>query len=543
MLDRNLFAITLILCFSLIVDPARAQDEWSDLLNDDLQLDAIPQFERIDDISGTIRLLREEGYRPVGPAVSLGLSDAIDLALGKNPQMRIAISNLYQSLQSLEVTESGYRGLFDLNSRFDENIRTFSTGQFRFDPNLGMIQDDVQRSTNQELFVIGPRYRQTFRNGAIIEINPRVELEHRSDGSFRRTRTRPDGYEHDARGNINMSLNVPINSRPREEIRVAIENAQINTIQADQSLYLQEKITEESVINTYWNIKTLERRLQIQNERLIQAMQIEFIRRTQYEFEQASQMQVGEAQIDVLNQQAEMINQEGQLRNSIELFNILLGIPVDANLTLVDDLSVEPLPLRPSEYISLVTESNLELENLRLQIRQTENNLGTAMLGQQPDLSFVSSFSRTDEGGQNIGVGMVFNWNFGDGGATKARVRVLQENLEQQQIQLWNRERVLVQETYNDLRSLQLQTQRIEILERNVAQAEQTLDNALFNFREFGQISFRDLQDLQVDVANSRVNLVNAIMQYNIAKSSLMQKIHEFTPSDPVAPLFTKLHN
>lgn len=547
-----LLALGLLIMASAAVPSAVAQngqDEVSSPAQPPVQPDpdlemldpGMSEPETIEDITGTVRMLEESAYKPAGATMTLDLDEALEVAMMNNPQIRIARSGVLQSLQDLELTKSAYRGLFDVSSRFDETIRTFEGGQFRIDPERGLISEDAASTENNELFSVGPRYRQTFDNGASIELNPSFEFENASDGQFDRTPTDPQGNQSDVRGRINMSFNFPINSAPREQVRTDLENARISTLQTDYDRYLQEEQIRELVINNYWQIKSFERQLEIQNERLLQAMQIEFIRRTQYEFEQASQLQVGEAQIDVLNQQSQLISQEGALEDAIEQFNILLGLPLETRLNLTDALEVEPLPYAPAEYISLVTSTNLELEQLRLQIRQTENNLRVAALGQQPELSFISSYSRTDEGGENIGFGMVFNWNFGDGGATRARVRALQESLEQQQIQLWNLKRNLIQETYADLRELQLQDKRIVILEENVEQSERTYENALFNFREFGQISFRDMQDFQIDLANSRVSLVNAKVQYRVARSSLMQKVHDFEPYETVAPVMTRL--
>ena len=107
---------------------------------------------------------------------------------------------------------------------------------------------------------------------------------------------------------------------------------------------------------------------------------------------------------------------------------------------------------------------------------------------------------------------------------------------EQLKIDLWDQERRLVQETYGDLRDLQIQMQRIPILERNVEQAYVNLENDLFIFTETGRITFRDMQDSQIDLAQSRINLARAIASYNFAKASLLQKVHNYEPSDAFEP-------
>ncbi|MDP8243919.1 MAG: TolC family protein [Candidatus Hinthialibacter antarcticus] len=532
--------VMLALCVSSFTGVA--QEVAKEIIQEPIEPLEIYEFfgavDSIEDLTGTVRLLKEGSYRPAGAQQALTLEAAIVVANDNNPQMNISRTSLRSALWQRELTEAAYRGLFDLDASFNEQLRTFSAGTIRFDEDEGQVFETRSDTRNVEAARLAPRYRQQFKNGLSINVTPNLDFEHDSDGSF----DSKSGNDEELSGGVNMNIRYPLFSAPREGIRRDLENADINTLQSDLGLYLQEKSIKQLVVNNYWRIKQLERELEIQNERLIQSLQIEFIFRTQYEFENASRVQVGEAQIDVLNNQANLISQEGSLRDSIELFNITLGLPLETELDLIDELAVEPISLSGDECIRLVTENNVELSNLSLSIRQQENNLRVAKLGQQPDFNINSQYFRNDEDSETMGIGLAFSWPFGDGGATRARVRITEENLERLRIQLWNLERQLIQETYDDLRTLDLQQQRIMILERNAIQAEANLDNALFTFKEFGRITFRDMQDSQIDLAQSRVSLVQAIVGYNISKSNLMQKIHEYEPSQEVAPLIDLLN-
>ncbi|MGI6457212.1 MAG: TolC family protein [bacterium] len=491
----------------------------------------------IDEITGTVSLLREGGFRPEGQHMELTLDEAINIALSLNPQIQSSMHGVAGAVADLDLVLSDYRDKYSLDGSMREQLRriTGSTG-FRIDPDLGVVRENVTRYENGELFTLGPTYSRQFRNGAFLEVAPSLEWEHRSDAAFDSGGDNDSGHNEEDRYRIDLRFDLPINSRPREQIETRIENARISTVRSDYQLYMQKQQIVEQIINQYWNIKLLQEELDIQNERLLQARRIEFIIQTQYEFENASEVQVGQAQIDVLNNQASLINTEGNLRTANEIFNLVLGIPITTELTLVDPLEVSPLPMSASEYISMITSSNLTLRNIELAIEQAENNLRVARLGQQPNLSWTNSFFRTDEGVQTYTTALVFSWPFGDGGATRARVRGLEESLEQLKIDLWDQERRLVQETYGDLRDLQIQMQRIPILERNVEQAYVNLENDLFIFTETGRITFRDMQDSQIDLAQSRINLARAIASYNFAKASLLQKVHNYEPSDAFEP-------
>lgn len=495
----------------------------------------------VDQVTVPESYLRNEVFRPQGGYMELSLRDAIEVAMEQNPQLRIAHHGLERSFYDLDDTNSAYRNTIDLAASGESNLTQRGGGTFRFDENLGQVRVNTRVSENDELISVGPRYRRTFRNAVSVDINPSFDYARNTENPFDTPAGSNIGHRDDTFPRISTSINVPINSRPRLQIDTAIENAELDVIRSDYDLYIREQAIQEQVINTYWNIQQVKESLDITRERLLQAKQIEFILQVQYENEKEALVNVNQAAVDVLTNEANFIQQEGSYRSTVEQFNILLGTPIETNLQLSDELIVEPLPMSSDHYIELITSTNLEIKDLKIAIQQLENNLRITKLGQQPDVTFSTAFSKDDEGRQDISFGLFFTWAIFDGGSTKARTRALEESLAQQAINLAELERQLVQEAYDDLRELQLQDQRIEILNRNVDQSRITLENALIQFREFGRITFRNMQDFQIDLANSRNSLLQAKVFYNRARSGLLQKVHEYEPSERITPLLNIL--
>jgi outer membrane protein TolC len=526
----NRIKVVFVVCVILVSARAYAQDP-------------IPAVQKIDDITGYLSLLGNEEFRTSAGTITLDLVSAIDMAMNKNPQMQIARVGVERSLASLDEVESGYRSQYTIDGRATERLQRLKGGRYRIDEVKGLIQENFERYENSELFTVSPIYEHRFKNASTLTFSPQIQWEHDSDGAFDASATNPGGKNEEDRYSVDFSYNYYLNSRPREQIRQQMDNSKLSAVQADFDLFATGKSTEDAVIGQYWRIKQLEEEVDIQNERLLQARRIEFIYRTQYEFDNASEMEVGQAEVDVMNNEASLIQAEGNLRSAIEMFNIILGIALETELELTNPLDVEPLPLDAREYIRLVTSTNLQLKDSLITIQKTENSLRVARLGQQPDVYLSGSYYRTDEGRENTTGALILRWPLGDGGATRARVRVLEKQLEQQKINLWNLERNLTREAYNDLRSLQLLTKQIEIQERNVKKAYVNLDNALFNFQEFGQISFRNLQDFQLDLTQSRSSLVRSKTSYNFSKSSLLSKIHYYEPSPEVSGFMSLFEN
>lgn len=502
-------------------------------------LDVKPAYESIEDITGFHSLLGKEDFRPSGPTKTLTLKETINLAMKKNPSIRISKLGLDQSLANLALTESTYKNTYRLDAQANENLRRLVGGKFRVDPEKGLVRESFEHYENSETFTLSPVYQRTFKDASRLTVSPQYRFQSDSDAAFDASSTNPAGKNYDNMYNVDITYDYYLNSKPRQEIRQRLENAKLSTIQADYDIFQTQKQTENAIIGQYWRIKQFEEEVDIQNERLLQAKRIEFIFQTQYEFENASEMEVGQAQIDVQNNEAQLIDLEGNLRSAVETLNYILGIPLETNLDLTDTLQVTPLPLNANHYVDEVTSTNLQLKNMRLAIQKTQNSLRVARLGQQPDVLLSGSYFRNDEGQENLGAALIFSWPFGDGGATKARVQSLRKQLEQQEINLWNTERSLIREAYDDLRNLQLLAKQIEIQKQNVDKAYINLENALFNFQEFGRISFRDMQDFQMDLSRSRSQLASAKVSYNLAKSNLLSKVHYYEPSVEVEDYFS----
>ena len=174
----------------------------------------------------------------------------------------------------------------------------------------------------------------------------------------------------------------------------------------------------------------------------------------------------------------------------------------------------------------MVLAHSVELRNLRLTIEQSENALKLEGMGQNPDISLNSSYSHDDDGSSDTSVFLSFSWPVGDGGLTNARVRAARAALERNRILLWNTERRLIREVYQEIRDIELQTLQIKSFQTNRERASRNLEVAQLQY-ENGDITFRRLLDNQGDLQNAEQSLVRAKVLYNSSVSSLLNKIHD----------------
>ncbi len=224
--------------------------------------------------------------------------------------------------------------------------------------------------------------------------------------------------------------------------------------------------------------------------------------------------------------EAGLLAAKSGLEDDYEALNLLLGTPINYRIQLTDPLEVAKGERVAQDYIDLALSTNLNLETIRLSLKQSENSLGITRLGQQPTVELVNSYQRDDGGDNMANFQFQVLWPFGDGGATRARVRASESRIEEQQIRLWEEERALRQEVLQVLRQIETAKEQLKINEENVRLAGEALEIANFQF-ENGEIGFRDLQDAQIDLANSRFSCAGTIRTLNVSYAALESLIHE----------------
>ncbi|MFH1741231.1 MAG: TolC family protein [bacterium] len=466
------------------------------------------------------------------PDLSLSLDAAIDVALENNPSLLEARSRLEAADADLDLSRSPYRPLVnfdtDASARFVgiheiggnvvlDATRSAQEGRLIYD-RLGT--NDFRREDHEE-FNVTQRLTRTFHNGTQFQLETsesmlQDSLSYYDDDPYR---------SHDLQSAARVNYTIPFNSRERLRIRTNLNNADLSYEQSLNSLTQQQEDVIYRVNVAYWNLKYSEEDLAIQRDYLDQSRRTyeSFQIRNEYGF--VSDFDVKQSRVAMRRIEASLLAQETQVRDQYESLNLLLGLPIDHRIELTDPLKVSEQVRSDEEYIDLVLSTNLLLKNIRLGIDQSENNLTVTKLGQQPSVALVNSYQRDDGGDSYANFLFQVSWPFGDGGATKARVRASENRIEEQRIRLWDEERSLRQQVIQILRQIETAREQLTINEENAILSKEALDIANFRF-ENGQIEFRDLQDAQIDLANSRVSQANTIRSLNVSFAALESLIH-----------------
>ncbi|MCK5678219.1 MAG: TolC family protein, partial [Flavobacteriaceae bacterium] len=191
---------------------------------------------------------------------------------------------------------------------------------------------------------------------------------------------------------------------------------------------------------------------------------------------------------------------------------------VDTTVSYAIDLTYNNLlnSAKANNTILLQAEKNIELSNFDLKINKSNwmpiigvnGAYGWSNLDLESNTS--NAFSLAAQTSSGINAGLNLSWNIFDGGATKTRVKNAKISIDNSNI---------------------LKEQIEQDLERNVANAWETYQNALFilqaeqknvdtNKRNFSRSEeqFKLGQIISVEFRLAQVNLLNAVNNYNKAK-------------------------
>lgn len=260
-----------------------------------------------------------------------------------------------------------------------------------------------------------------------------------------------------------------------------------------------------------------------------------------FDYGQNTKLQILNAEVDVNNDSIRYVNEKRLLANAKRDLNLLLGRDVNEDFLVETNVTFN----RIFEFSSLFTkanEYNYEIQKINKSIKLSDYEIKISKSDLYPSLNLSSSYSFNYSNNENsfnfskqinngFNAGINLNWNIFDGGNTKTRIdntKILADNLQVQKEEVSNR------------------------LERNVANALEIYNNAIFNLKaeeknvetnnhnfersaeqfKLGQITSIEFRLAQVNLLNAKYNLNDAKYQAKTAELVLLQLTGELLEAE-----------
>lgn len=339
------------------------------------------------------------------------------------------------------------------------------------------------------------------------------------------------GYVHNAgrskmEGNSfsnGLTLSLPLYTGGRLEnaidaAEIALESAKLGVNDTRQQLRMD-------TTNSYYSI------LQAQNQVTIYQQTVESLEehlrnvKAQYHVGTVAKSDVLRSEVELADAQQGLIKAENARDLSVSNFNNVVGLPLDTDVRVTEELGYEKYDLVLADCIAYALEHRADGKQAQLAIDAAEEYKSIAKSGYRPSITASASngWSDSDFPGtedESWQIGAKLSWNIFDMGATKAQVRqadadlLTAKELARQKLDAIQLE---VRMAYLDVHEAE---KRIHTSQVSVDKAEEDLKIAHVRYRA-GVGTNLDVMDAQVALTTAKMNYVQSLYDYNTSKAEL----------------------
>lgn len=236
-------------------------------------------------------------------------------------------------------------------------------------------------------------------------------------------------------------------------------------------------------------------------------------------------IEVTRAQVQVSNEQQRVLAAEQQYRQSLLRLLELIGIQMDVNLTLTENLTDTPVQVsNMSDALAIALRSRSDLLARQKKQEQADLDYRAAQSDRIPSLSGFAGYGTI---GSNIDRSIP-TWNLGvslelpvfDGGGVDARRAQSLSRLRRERIELEDLRRQVELEVRLAFAGLNLAREQITVAEEGLQLAEQELEQARRRYQA-GITSSLEVTDAQTRLERARENQITALFNYNLERINL----------------------
>lgn len=280
-----------------------------------------------------------------------------------------------------------------------------------------------------------------------------------------------------------------------------------------------------SVAQLYENKKVLNQTLNISSDRL---------KRSKYQFEygQATKLDVLNAEVDVNNDSINLINISQELNNAKRDLNLVLGNSVFNVFNVETEVNFAML-FNKEELLQKAIEQNVILQQANKNILINQYELKTGKSEYLPTIGLTGSYGWNENNNNaaaflavftNTGFsgGVNLTWNLFDSGRTITRVKNAKLNLEIQELQKEQLLITVVRDFENAWDDYQNKLTVLKIQEENIITSQNNFDRTSEKFK-LGQVNSIEFRQAQLNFINAELNRNQAKYQAKIAELEVLR--------------------
>lgn len=298
-------------------------------------------------------------------------------------------------------------------------------------------------------------------------------------------------------GNESAAFNM---ENVKQQVRLDATNAYYNLLQTANMF----KLSQESVDRLEAHLKNVQ---------------------AQFQVGIVAKTDVLRSEVEVADAEQSFIKAESAYQLAIANLNNVLGLPLDTEISVKDQLGYEQIDLTLEQSLSAALLNRPELAQAGLQVEAATAGVNIAKSGFRPTVAVSAnegwtdnSFPGTDDNNWSVGVSV--NWNLLDSGLTNSQVKQAKATLTksmQQQQQVKDSVQLEVRQAYLNLKEAE---KRIATSQVTVVKAEEDYKIAQVRYTS-GVGTNLDVIDSQVALSQAKINYVQSLYDYNTSRAKL----------------------
>jgi outer membrane protein len=448
----------------------------------------------------------------------LTLDDAFAIASGESYSIKVAEQTLIGSQKNLEIVKAGLLASVNLEFDLPRYSRTLSS---QFNTELGTEQFyQVGYTTIEGKLSISQSI--LFSNGTISVYGSLFGRDQFSSLA---------GTTRDYFSDVSISLYQPLfifNSQKGN-----LERAEINLEKANRQYTQAEKDLIYNVTAAFFNLYQAKKNVEITEEKVKQTEISYTTAVNKFKAGLIAEVEMLQLEVDLAASRNDLFNIQQQYDEGKNEFKLLIGLNIDEPIDVVTTLDFIPVTVDEKEAIEsalknrpdiLNADADISLSKLNIDETDSESSL-------KAEINANYGINKNDDKFDYIfknfadtrSVSMTLSIPIWDWGKNARQVEAAEANHNLNLLRYKNTKEQIVKEVRSAIRKLNSVKARIDVLSKSVEVAEKSFNISMERFKS-GNITSFDLSQMQLKLTDSKINSLNALIDYKLALADLERK-------------------
>ncbi len=341
---------------------------------------------------------------------------------------------------------------------------------------------------------------------------------------------------------LSLSFEQPIFTR--NTLQENLEEARLNFELSSRTFSRQQLDIVYDVTNAFFGLYRATREVEIAAEQFENSEEAFRIAGLKGETGRIPEGDVLIAEITVARDRAALLENEGNLQRSEDIFKQLIGLDLDENIRISTTLEYDTFRVNTEKAVEQALQNRLELQESKLnvelrkinvdraaRIREFRGNISayyditgvSTLTSGSTSRLFESSFDNFVDRPPNRGITFTFSYPVFDWGRGKARIEQETANLKDAELEMENININIIREVREILRNVEIAKTRLKIQEKNQEIAQRSYEISLLRF-ENGDMTSQELGVEQERLAATQIDFLNAYITYQLSIADLKRK-------------------